>query len=203
MRFFAVLLCLTMLSSQAFARAPYIPPKTGEFLAFCVKHVTLCRDEIARIGTSPQAVCAIPETVAPKDAVRAVLDWLSIHSETFDMPRKDGIETADKGVWSCVHRAGDKNAFGVPRDTVRFLRFCQTKLDPCVKTVTSISAAVRKSRSAGLEPEGAEHCPIPYGLGKTSPTKAVLRWIARHSDPASAGTDDAIRNAIDALWPCG
>ena len=83
------------------------PAQTGAFLAFCKSNDDGCISEVSDASfamiVQDRSWCPTSETDDVKILTPKVVQWLSAHPETNDMPTDDGITAALKQLYPCKH----------------------------------------------------------------------------------------------------
>ena len=89
-----------------------------------------------------------------------------------------------------------------PADTATFISSCATNFEACRNEVVTISNYNQMSQITGSAYPG---CTFPHvdniHTDSISATNAIINWLNTHSATRAPKTDDAVAQAMKAIWP--
>ena len=81
---------------------PFYAATVKEYLDACKEHQATCSLEVGTALIDKINVPGVAEVCLESGYdVHAILDWLSLHSETHQLPTEDGIYLAAKSLYRC------------------------------------------------------------------------------------------------------
>jgi hypothetical protein len=189
-----------------------LPPTAGDFAAYCTPLKDACDGKITEVqvaamiramtSTPPVTACQVPKGIERVAGEKAIIGWLSKHSEAAGMSTADGINAAIKALWNCrASIATGVTSLGVPDMTGAFVKYCAVSRN-YVRCANQIVEASTNAAAEQTFNGSSQHCQVPNGVNTHDSTAKVLAWLKKHKETYGQSTDGGIASAVDNLWPC-